>query len=574
MNILFMTVVTSGLLEGIGISAIIPLLSIAAGEETKTGYASAFSNFLEKIGLGTSLGSVLVFMIILFFLKGVFTALNIGIAAEIKTKLEKSLRTTFCHKYTAVTYRYFITKPVGYYNNLISNEIANTIAALNNYINVIVTVIYIIVYITGAFLMNPQLTALVLCASFILFFLLRKIPRVLQEISVSLTGIRATTQSLIIQKLYNYKYLKATHCFGPVLDKIEAQIEENRRGEFKNEVYNGIPYSFMEVLTVISLALLVWYYVGLKNKEISEIFVLLVFFWRALGRTLSLQSAWQRFSTYVGSVKNVNDENEAMEKNYEHRGAKVVKRFSNAIQLRNVEFAYGDTPVLRDINMVIPKNKSIGIIGHSGAGKTTLFDIIVGLIKPQNGSIEIDGIDYKEIDIYSLRDMVGYVTQDPITFNDTISNNISMWDSTIDQKTIDEKIRKAVESANCDEFIGFTDDGMNTVLGDKGVKLSGGQRQRIAIAREIYKDPEIMIFDEATSALDSASEQFIQDSINLMKGNRTLILIAHRLSTIRNCDHIYVLSAGKVVEEGSFISLFKNEASFFRQMCLSQQVGL
>lgn len=570
--ILLSTVLVAGIFEGLGISIVIPLLSYESSGGINNKYTQIVYGFLDNVGLGVSLSSILILMVILFSLKGFFMILITIISSSIKTNLEKDLRSNFCFKYASVKYSYFIKKPIGYFNNIISTEIGAAISGLNNYINVIVTITYITIYVTGAFLINFNLTLIVLAVSAVLFLLLRRLPLLLKELSVLLTKTRAETQSLIIQKLYNYKYLKSTSSFRPVLEQINKKIEENRQYQFKSEVYNEIPYSFMEVITVIALSLLVWYYVDFRQKQISEILVLLIFFWRAIGRILSLQNAWQRFSTYIGAIHVINKENNDLDKNIEPHGSIAIKTMKKGIELKGINFSYNTRQVLSGINIVIPKNKSIGIVGHSGVGKTTLFDILVGLITAQSGSILIDGTEYKDIKLTDLRRMIGYVTQEPITFNDTIANNISLWNCVGTDGECIAEINKAADLANCTDFIQQCDEGFNTVLGDKGVKLSGGQRQRIAIAREIFKNPKIMIFDEATSSLDTESEQYIQQSINNMKGNRTLVIIAHRLSTIKNCDYIYVLSNGRIVEEGEFDRLYEKDNSLFRQMCLSQQM--
>jgi len=168
--------------------------------------------------------------------------------------------------------------------------------------------------------------------------------------------------------------------------------------------------------------------------------------------------------------------------------------------------------------------------------------------------------------------MIGYVTQEPVIFNDTIANNISFWECDSQEDICKRRIKDAVDLSSGERFINETEKGYDTIIGDKGVKLSGGQRQRIAIARELFKEPEIMIFDEATSALDTDSEQLIQQSINSLKGERTVVIIAHRLSTVRNCDYIYVFNEGRIVDEGSFDELYNDKDSIFSKMCQMQNL--
>ena len=181
----------------------------------------------------------------------------------------------------------------------------------------------------------------------------------------------------------------------------------------------------------------------------------------------------------------------------------------------------------------------------------------------------IDGNDYSNIELSSLRDLIGYVTQEIVVFNDNIRNNISFWSREMDNT---DTVESAAKHAHCEKFILDTPSQYNTYIGDRGLKLSGGQRQRLAIARELYKKPEILILDEATSALDSESEAFIQQSIDSLKHNKTIIIIAHRLSTVKNCDYIYVLSKGSIIEHGTFATLYGNEESRFRNMCNMQKL--
>jgi subfamily B ATP-binding cassette protein MsbA len=223
--------------------------------------------------------------------------------------------------------------------------------------------------------------------------------------------------------------------------------------------------------------------------------------------------------------------------------------------------------------MVIPKNRITAIVGESGSGKSTLVDLITGILNPTSGDICFDDINYRELDLESMRLMIGYVTQENVVFHDSIANNISLWKCQDDDSLCQNKVHNASLAAHCYEFVKEGTSGYQTIIGDRGIKLSGGQRQRLAIAREIFKEPEILILDEATSSLDSESESFIQKSIETMNGSKTIIIIAHRLSTIKNCDYMYILQKGRIVEEGSYDELSQRNTKF-RKMCLEQQISL
>jgi ABC-type multidrug transport system fused ATPase/permease subunit len=245
--------------------------------------------------------------------------------------------------------------------------------------------------------------------------------------------------------------------------------------------------------------------------------------------------------------------------------AKNINQFTQQIEFRNVSFAYhkGDTGyVLKNINLNIPKGKTIALVGQSGSGKTTLADMIPRFYDTDLGEIRIDGVLLKEIDLESLRKQIGVVTQESILFNDTIQNNITFGIEAIDK----EKIVEAAKIANAHEFIMNQPNGYQTNIGDRGGKLSGGQRQRISIARAILKNPPILILDEATSALDTESEKLVQDALaNLMK-NRTSIVIAHRLSTIANADEIIVMNNGDIIERGNHTELLHLNG-FYKKLC-------
>jgi subfamily B ATP-binding cassette protein MsbA len=333
-----------------------------------------------------------------------------------------------------------------------------------------------------------------------------------------------------------------------------------------------IPSSIVEPISVFFISGIVLYYVGFQGKSMAEILVLVIFFYKAFTYAFRFQSDWQKFNAGLGGLEVMVKANRVLNNNVEKPGGRQINVFNKAIELRNVNFSYGSKLVFLDVNLTIQKNKSIGIVGESGAGKTTLFDIITGLLTPLSGKISIDGIDYSELELSSLRKVIGYVTQEPVIFNDTIANNISFWECDNQEDTCKKMFKDAAILANCDRFINEAEMGYETIIGDKGVRLSGGQRQRIAIARELFKDPDIMIFDEATSALDTESEKLIQQSINSLKGERTIVIIAHRLSTVRNCDYIYVLKEGRIVEEGSFDELYGKTNSRFYSMCQAQNL--
>ena len=238
-----------------------------------------------------------------------------------------------------------------------------------------------------------------------------------------------------------------------------------------------------------------------------------------------------------------------------------INGFNHQIEFKNVSFKYNEQWVLRHINLVIPKGKTVALVGQSGSGKSTLVDLIPRYYDVQEGEILIDGINIKDLGINSLRELMGNVNQEAILFNDSFRNNISFG---VENASL-EQIEEAAKIANAHEFIMQSEQQYDTNIGDRGSRLSGGQRQRVSIARAILKNPPILILDEATSALDTESERLVQDALERLMKSRTTIAIAHRLSTIRHADEICVLHQGEIVEQGTHEELL-NKNGYYKRL--------
>lgn len=234
--------------------------------------------------------------------------------------------------------------------------------------------------------------------------------------------------------------------------------------------------------------------------------------------------------------------------------------FKGEISISNITFAYADKDVIKNISLKIPEGRKIALVGASGSGKSTLVDLICRYYDVNSGSIKIDGVDVRDIKLKSLRDLIGFVSQNTFLFNDTIASNIALGNP----NATEDKIIEAAKIANAHEFIIHTENGYQTNIGEGGMKLSGGQRQRIAIARAVLKNAPILVLDEATSSLDTESERLVQDAINNMMENRTSIVIAHRLSTVRNSNEIVVIQKGEIAEQGTHEALIEKGGIYKR----------
>ena len=304
------------------------------------------------------------------------------------------------------------------------------------------------------------------------------------------------------------------------------------------------------------------------GSGLSSILVSLLFFYRALTSLLSVQTFYNNFLGTSGSMENMKEFQNTIEQNKEDFGSLKLSAFNSSLVLKNASLSYTDTRILKSLNLKIEKNESVAFVGESGSGKTTLLNVLTGLIPLNEGGFYIDGMDANTVDLRTLQNRIGYITQEPVIFNASFFENISFWAPKTPENF--ERYRIASERASLTSFILNQELREDAILGNNGINLSGGQRQRISIARELYKEIDILIMDEATSALDSETEKTIQESIESLKGKYTIIAVAHRLSTIKSADRIFVMQSGKIVETGNYSDLMLESATFKRMVELQE----
>jgi subfamily B ATP-binding cassette protein MsbA len=366
----------------------------------------------------------------------------------------------------------------------------------------------------------------------------------------------------------SFKYLKSTNSFGSLKKMLENNVNTIRKTKFDMDIRSSFVVAIQEPVVLIITLGVVYINVIWFNISISSIVIILLLFYRAINYLLSSQSLWNNFTSQIGSTDSVM----RLKKNFllykEKEKGKVEVVFNKSIHLKGVNFSFTDKVVLKNINFEINKNQTVAFIGKSGSGKSTLINLITGILNPNDGEIIIDNTSINNIDIGKWRNKIGYITQENIIFNDTIENNITLWDELIHLNR--ESYNDAIQKSQLTELI--RENPADKIIGDRGGMLSGGQRQRISIARELYKKPELLILDEATSALDSETEKYIQKSIDELKGKLTILIVAHRLSTIKHADKIVVMDNGEIIESGSFNELTSNPQSNLNKFIKLQQL--
>ena len=576
MYLIYVLGIVASILEGIGILMLLPLLqSIDSGSEINKNEGiinQILYGLIDGLGMPESITSTLILISAAFILKGVITFISLGFTAFLLGQLLKEIKMKLFSLYSNMSFGYFSSKNTGDLINLINEQPTKALDAFkqlsllgSHFINTIILMLL-------AFLMTFSFGVMALLLGIFLLILFLRMNAYVQNLSRIAANENGVLTKWLIQSLHGFKYLISTNQINSLKNYINNSIQILTNTQIKSGIAAAFTQSVREPIAVLFIMVIVFIQIFVFELRIEPILVSIALFYRSLNSTLAMQSAFQGTFQNIGSMELVHKEFMNQEINKQQDGNSNLKSFKNEILFKDVEFNYDNNskPVLQSINICIPSKSSVAIVGASGAGKTSLVDLITLTNHPNKGDIIIDGFSHNQIKKSTWRDQIGYVSQDTIIFDDTIANNISMWQSEINNENIDQNLKNAAQQANILDFIESLPEGFNTLVGDRGILLSGGQKQRIFIARELYRNPKLLILDEATSALDSESEKSIQNSVELLKGRITVIIIAHRLSTIKSVDKIFLLENGKMIESGSYNELINNNNSKFNKFAKLQ----
>ena len=462
---------------------------------------------------------------------------------------------------------------VGYFNNEKKGDIISKVASDVQIVQFSVTntlqVVFkepatMICYMVMLILISPQLTLFSFLVIPISAFAISKIVKRLKKQATTAQESFAKMISFLDEALSGVKIIKA----------FNATFRAKERFQQENIFYSNINRKIVrrqqlaspvsEFLGIVMVAIIVWYGGSLMiNKEADALSVpafigYIAIFSQIMRPAKALTDSFSTIHTGIAAGERVLELIDTKPTLVDHPNAHALKSFDDKITFNQISFKYNEKPVLNKISFDIEKGQVVALVGPSGGGKSTIMDLIPRFYDPLDGSITIDGLNLKEVQIESLRGLMGIINQESFLFNDTILNNIAFSNPTA---TMDEIIH-AAKIANAHEFITQTENGYETVVGDRGNKLSGGQKQRICIARAVLSNPPILLMDEATSALDTESEKLVQNALNDLMKNRTSIIIAHRLSTIQHANKIVVIDQGEVVEQGSHSELIKKDGLY------------
>jgi len=580
MYLIFGLTLLAALFEGIGILMLLPLLQTlgdepASAAEVSTGIGVWFQDLLTSLGLQHATIEVLLIITIAFIVKGALTFAAQGYNNYLRSQLLRELKGRLFDAYSRMGYGYYSSRDTGHFTNVINGLTGQMLGALQSLTNLGGQLVNTLIYLGLAFLVAWRFGLMALALGAVLLVLFRWLNAYVRMLSRKTASESGHLNKLIIQTLHAFKYLTATSQITPLRHEVTAsigrltgyQIRSGIAGAFTGAVREPIVVTFIMVIVLVQMVFL--------RQPLEPIIVSILLFYRGLNTVLGMQGVWQNTLTQIGGVEMVRDEFATQCQHQEPDGPRTIGPLSQGIRLQGLHFSYdpqwGD--VLKGIDLEIPVRHSVAFVGESGAGKSTLVDLLTLMLKPRLGQVFIDGVPGPEIQLASWRKQIGYVSQETVVFDDSIANNICLWagDPHKDQLLM-ERIHEAARQAHIAHFIESLPNGYHTLVGDRGLLLSGGPRQRLIIARELFRQPKLLILDEATSALDSESERAIQLSIDALKGCVTVVIIAHRLSTIRNVDRVYVFDQGRLVEQGGYEELRDAKQSLFGKLIAMQEL--
>ena len=479
----------------------------------------------------------------------------------LRTGVLRDLRRQLYDKVVSLPLGYFTRERKGDILSRMTNDVNEVEASIMSALDVLFKdPIMILVYLLTLFVISWQLTLFVLILLPIAGLLIGRIGRNLKRASKQGQEQNADILSQMEETLSGLRVVKAFNAEDKLRERFNRLIDATRLtfNRINRRYYLAHPVS--EFLGTCLIAVILWFggvlILGHHSTIDAATFIYyLIIFYSIINPAKDLSRAGYSIRKGLASLERIDKILDTRSNIVEDEDAREIKGFADSIRYEHVTFAYdARRNVLQDIDLTIRKGQVVALVGQSGSGKTTLADLLPRFYDVSEGAIRIDGTDVRRLRLHDLRELMGYVNQDAILFNDTIYNNITFGVDTSkpapDGLSWQEAVERAARIANAHEFISAMPDGYQTCIGDRGSRLSGGQRQRISIARAVLKNPPVLLLDEATSALDTESEKLVQEALENLMHDRTTLVIAHRLSTIRHADLICVLHEGRIVEQG------------------------
>ena len=508
---------------------------------------------IESIGPTTTLLVIGVFLAFMTFLKTGAYFLSSATIIPIRTGVVRDIRNQLYRKITSLPLGFFSEERKGDIIARMSGDVAEVENSIMSSLDMLFkNPILIIAYFSTLLIISWQLTLFTLVFVPVMGWFMGMVGRKLKQNSIKAQALWSDTISQVEETLGGLRIIKAFCAEKKMNNRFDRINSAYRNDIMRVNIRQQMAHPMSEFLGTVMIVIVLWFggilvLSGDKMLTGPTFIYYLVMLYSIINPLKEFSKAGYNIPKGLASMERIDKILNAENNIVENPSPRHIASFEHQIEFRNVSFRYDKKWILRNINLTIPKGKTIALVGQSGGGKSTLVDLIPRYYDVQEGEVLIDGVNVKDLGIHDLRQLIGNVNQEAILFNDSFRNNISFG---VDGAT-DEQIAEAAKIANAYDFIMQTEKQFDTPVGDRGSRLSGGQRQRVSIARAILKNPPILILDEATSALDTESERLVQDALERLMKTRTTVAIAHRLSTIKCADEICVIHEGEIVERGT-----------------------
>ena len=564
--------ILSAVLNIFSFMAIIPILQILFQTEGDSvpqslmpiswdNLQEAFSNnanyyvgqLIQNIGPTTTLLVIGIFLAFMTFLKTGAYFLSSATIIPIRTGVVRDIRNQLYHKITSLPLGFFSEERKGDIIARMSGDVAEVENSIMSSLDMLFkNPVLIVAYFSTLLVISWQLTLFTLVFVPVMGWFMVMVGRKLKQNSIKAQALWSDTMSQVEETLGGLRIIKAFCAEKKMNNRFDRINSAYRNDIMRVNIRQQMAHPMSEFLGTVMIVIVLWFggilvLSGDKMLTGPTFIYYLVMLYGIINPLKEFSKAGYNIPKGLASMERIDKILNAENNIVENPSPRHIASFEHQIEFRNVSFRYDKKWILRNINLTIPKGKTIALVGQSGGGKSTLVDLIPRYYDVQEGEVLIDGVNVKDLGIHNLRQLIGNVNQEAILFNDSFRNNISFG---VDGAT-DEQIAEAAKIANAYDFIMQTEKQFDTPVGDRGSRLSGGQRQRVSIARAILKNPPILILDEATSALDTESERLVQDALERLMKTRTTVAIAHRLSTIKCADEICVIHEGEIVERGT-----------------------